>query len=447
MKDRPTGYLHWLLPAMLALSALTVLLSGRDLSRVFLALQEGSVFENPVIVWGQRALSILVLLVSAERVVNHLAARRPMPSPLLAMAFVTYWLGTVASPALFGAHPALSHEFLYPLIMGLVFLLASPQEADKVIDWVRSALFAVLLAGVLLVPVMPSLTLDLSYRQGLIPGLPRLGGLATHSVSLGMYALTFLVCLWCRPFARPWLNRFAWLIGLGVLFFAQSKTAWIAFVICAAALLAVRNGPGTARRLADPRETAFGVVLCIGVIAVVTGVMAAILLGNVEAQASAFLDSSEGAQLVSLTGRDQIWAVALEEWRENPVFGYGPGLWDDAFRASIGMPQATHGHNQFLDTLARSGTVGFVALLLYSVVLLVMSIRYAQATGGFCLALFLFLALRSISEVPILLFGYGTELLVNLLLIISLAAAAASRKPRVRAPTRNAYRVASSSSP
>jgi O-antigen ligase len=186
-------------------------------------------------------------------------------------------------------------------------------------------------------------------------------------------------------------------------------------------------------------------VLVTGFIAVVAAVMAVILLGNVEAQASNFLNSAEGAQLVSLTGRDQIWAVAWEEWREHPVFGYGPGLWDEAFRMSIGMPQATHGHNQFMDTLARSGTVGAVALVIYSLVLLVLSLRYAKATGGLSLALFLALALRSISEVPLLLFGYGTELFVHLLLIITLATAAAGRHQSVPARSRSAYQVAPSS--
>lgn len=443
MKDRPIGYLHWVLPAMLTLAALTVLLSGRDLSRMFTDLQQGSVFENPLVVWGQRALSILVLLVSAERVLSHLILRKPLPSPVLATAFITFWLGTVASPALFGAHPLLSHEFLYPLIMGIAFLLATGPECDKVVDWVRAALFGVLLASVLLVPVKPSLTLDLTYSQGLFPGLPRLGGLAAHPVALGMYAQTFIVCLWCRPFARPWLNRLGWLVGLGVLFFAQSKTSWVAFAICSAVLLLVRNAADASRRMGDTRDNAFGIVLCISVMVLVTAVMGVILAGNVEAQASSFLDTNEGAQLTSLTGRDQIWTVALEEWHQNPVFGYGPALWDEAFRASIGMPQATHGHNEFLDTLARAGTVGGIALVFYAAVLLVMSVRYARVTGGLSLALCLFLALRSISEVPLLLFGYGTELLVNMLLITTLAAAASRRQQKAPAPSPNVYRVAS----
>jgi O-antigen ligase len=443
MTARPTGYLRWILPAMLALGALTVLLSGRNLSMVFVELQSGEVFSNPLIAWGQRALSLVVLAISAERIFAHVSLRQPMPSPLLTGAFVIFWLGTVASPAFFGANPKISHEFLYPLVIGIAFLLATQSERDQVVDSVRDALFLFMLASVILIPINPTMVLDLKYTQGLLPGVPRLGGLAPHPVALGMFVQTFLVCLWCRPFSRPWINRLAWVVGLGVLFFAQSKTAWIAFVLCSIALLVVRTGPGLSRRLGDPRQSAFGIVLCVGVIAVVGAVMGVLLLGNLQTQASTFLDSAEGAQLVTLTGRDQIWAVALDEWRAHPLFGYGPTLWDDAFRASIGMPQATHGHNQLIDTLARSGIVGAAALVFYSLVLLVLSFRYAKATGGLSLALFLALALRCISEVPMLMLGYGPDLLVALLIVITLAAAAGTRRKVVPAPARTNYRVVS----
>jgi O-antigen ligase len=189
-------------------------------------------------------------------------------------------------------------------------------------------------------------------------------------------------------------------------------------------------------------------VVCLGAIVFVGVTVAAILLGVVESRAMSFLDTAEGAQLMTMTGRDQIWAIAMEEWRANQLFGYGPGLWDDAFRASINMPNATNAHNQFLDTLARSGSIGAAALVLYAAVLLVLSVRYAGATGGLSLALFIALALRSISEVPMLLFGYGTELFTHLLLLITIASAASTRTRVLPATARPAgsttnYTVAS----
>jgi O-antigen ligase len=436
-----SGFLYWVFPAMLAVVALTSLLSGRDLSKNFLDLMDGGGTVHPLVPWAQRVVSIILLAASGERIMSHFALHKHMPSPILAITFIGYWFTTVVTSALFGSHPDISHEYLYPLILGCAGLLATAAERDRIIDATRTALFWFLLLGVLLIPVIPTVVLDASYKQGLIPGLPRFGGLAPHPVAMGTFAQLALLCLWVRPFRRRWLNVTAWILGLGVLFIAQSKTAWISFLLCAICLLVVRRGPGMWRRLGDPRESLYGIVVCLSTIVLALSLLGVVLFVNVGAQVEDFTDSAEGAQLISLTGRDQIWAVAREEWHENPVFGYGPSLWDDAFRRSIAMPNATNAHNQFLDTAARSGTVGAVGLVIYAFVLMVMSIRYARATGGFSLALFVSLALLSISEVPLILFGYGTELLAHLLLVITLASAASGRVPSTRTQPRPAYRT------
>jgi O-antigen ligase len=419
------GFLPWMLPLILGLGALAVLLSGRDLARMFLDLATGGGMEfNPAVAWLQRGVSIVLLLISAERLVNHFVMRRPIPSPVLLWVFVLYWLGTVAAPSFLGSHRQFSHEYTYTLLIGVAGLIATDREGDRVVDGARTALFLFIVASFAMAAVNPGMVLDFKYTQGLLPGVPRFGGLANHPVAMGMFAQTFLLCLWVHPFRRKWLTVLAWGIGLAALFLAQSKTSWIAFFLCTIALLAVRRGPAWWRRVGDPREGAFGIVACLAVIAVVGAIVGIFLFADIGDQASNFLNTDEGAQLMTMTGRDQIWAVAREEWHQSPIFGYGPTLWDDAFRASIQMPNATNAHNQFLDTLARSGSVGATALVLYGLVLLVLSVRYARRTGGFSLALFIALALRSVSEVPLLLFGYGTELFTHLLLLITLASAA-----------------------
>jgi len=439
---RDNGYFNWALPLMLAFAAVDVLLSGRDLSMMFAELAGmADSSRSALMPWLQRALSVVLLLASIERISYHFAHHRPVPSLPLAWAYIAYWVCTVAAPALFGAHRLVSHEYTYALVIGLAALLVTTQEIGKIVDTVRSMFFALLLLSVLLVPVWPSLVLDSSYTQGLLPGVPRLGGVAPHPVAMGMYAQMALLLLWARPYASRWVNVLAWVLGLGVLFFAQSKTAWIAFFLCSVTMFLVRNAPTMWKRLADPRDNSMGIAVCLGVMVVGVAVLALALFGDVGGAVDNFVNTDQGAQLMTMTGRDQIWAVAREEWHENPVFGYGPSLWDDDFRRSISMPNATSAHNQFLDTAARSGTVGAVGLVFYAFVLMVMSIRYARATGGFSLALFVSLALLSISEVPLILFGYGTELLAHLLLVITLASAAASRVPATRTQPRPAYRT------
>lgn len=434
--NRSAGFLHWVFPAMLGLGALAFLLSGRDFTQIVGELDLGAEpLRHPAVVWSQRATSILLLGVALERVFSHITLRKSVPSLVLAWTFLIYWLGSVAAPALFGSHPQLSHEYIYSLAICLAAVLATTQERDKVLDTSRNALFAFLLAGVLLIPLTPALVLDTEYTQGVVPGVPRLAGLAAHPVELGMLAQTALLLLLHRSFASTWLNGLSWVLGASALVLAQSKSAWIAFFICMTCILAVRHGNSFWRRLGDPKHQSFGISICLGFIAVVLALLAGILLADLPTEVGEFFDTTEGAQLLSLTGRDRIWAIAMEEWRANPLFGYGPGLWDPAFRASIGMPHATHAHNQFMDMLARSGSVGAGALVLYAGVLLVLAVRYAKDTGGLSLALFLALALRSITEVPLYLFSYGTDLFIHLLLIVTLASAAGAR--RYVAPVRD----------
>lgn len=444
-RPRSTGLLHWIFLAMIGLIALSIFMSGRDLSVLFLNLSVSTESpRQPLVAWVQRGVSLLLLLAAAEQIANHFALGRRVPSPLLLMAFVTYWLGTVGSPAVFGANPELSHDLLYALATGTACCMVHPPEREHIIRFARNALFALMLAGVLLIPLRLPMVMDMSYSQGLIPGLPRFGGLTPHPVGQGMLAQIALLLLWSQPYERRWLNRFAWALGLFVLFIAQSKTAWGAFAACALVMLMVRHGARFWQRVGDPRgSNGFGVVVCLAVILAVLGTATWMLVGDALGRAADFAGSRDGAELMSLTGRDRIWAAALDEWRHSPVFGYGLSIWDAAYRATIGMPQATHAHNQFLDDLARSGYVGATALVLYAATLLVLSLRHARTSGGLSLALFLAVALRSVSEVPLSLLGYGTELFTHLLLLVTLASAASERRETVvrAAPLR--YGVAS----
>jgi O-antigen ligase len=180
----------------------------------------------------------------------------------------------------------------------------------------------------------------------------------------------------------------------------------------------------------DPQRSTAGVVLSLAFMVMVAAVFALVVFGNLGYHVTMFLDTPKGAQLTSMTGRDRIWVVAMEEWQNNRLFGYGPGMWDTDFRAAIKMPYATHAHNQFVDTLARSGLVGATSLVLYAVCLLVLSFARARETRGLSLALFLSLSLMSISEVPLLMLGYSNDLVFHLLLVATLAA-----NPRMQSRT------------
>lgn len=439
-----TVFMPWVLPAMLALVAAGVMLSGRDLSQMYAELAAGGNGSyNPAMDWLQRGVSVLLLLASGERILRFFGSGRPLPSVPLVASYSVYWVATVAFTALLGAHPSVGHEYAYSLVIGFAMMLTTGEELPAILQRARDALFVLMVVSVALVPVDPSMVLDASYTQGLLPGVPRLGGVAPHPVALGMFAQTGLLLLCAYPYRSRLVNLMAWGLGLGVLFFAQSKTAWIAFVLCSACLLLVRGGARAWQRLGDPRDNSFGILACLGAMLVGAGLLVLLVFDDVGDKIASFFDTQEGAQLMSLTGRDQIWAVAWEEWHAHPWFGYGPTLWDEDFRNAIAMPNATSAHNQFMDTLARSGTVGAIALVVYAAVLLWLSLRHARDTRGLSIALFIALALRSVSEVPLLLFGYGSELFIHLLLVVTLAAGAAQRRGLAAAPAgRRGSRVA-----
>lgn len=423
---RSQGYMHFVFYAILIIGALGIFFSGRSLNSEAEVIVPDAPAGNALVALIQPLGSLLMLVLAGERVVAHLVQRHKIVdmSPVLLFAFVLFWTGTVASPAVWGAHPGFAHNYVYPLVIGVAAIWSSGEESDRAIKAVRDALVLLMVTGLLLIPFKTSLVLDTSYTQGYLPGVPRFGGLTPHPVEMGSLAQVCLLCLMVRPYHRAWLNRAAWALALVVFFLAQSKTAWLGFLVCSACIVAIRSGPLFWRRFSDPLHPEFG-VLCASVF--MAGVLALtlfLMFGHMDTKMNNFLSSPEGEQLSSLTGRIKIWAVAYDEWLRHPVFGYGPSIWDESFRESIDMPFATHAHNQFMDVLSRSGLIGAVSFVIYALVLLILSVRYARASTGLTLALFLVIAVQSISDIPLTMFGYNDDLVVHLLLLTTLAGAA-----------------------
>ena len=422
------GYLHGVIPALLAVMAAGVWLGGRDLTSNFLLPEfKPDPPRPPLLDALQPAVSLLLLAVSFERILSRAllpgaAARERDPVPVaLPMGFLGFWLGTTASPAVLGAHPAWSHDLIYPLVIGLAATLASAGDTEKVLRGARNSLLLLMLAGAVLIAIEPTRVLDRNYQQGWIAGLPRFGGLATHPVAMGLLAQLGLLCLLARPLPRRWLNRAAWLLGLCVLVLAQSKTAWLAFMLCSAVVMLARIGPGLKIQLAQVTPPAGVLLLLTLALLMVLTLLLALGLGDFT-WIERLLNTPEGQQLASFTGRDRIWAIAWEEWQSHRAFGWGPQIWGEAYRQSIGLANATHAHNQLMDTLSRAGSVGAVCLLLYAGLLSLLALRHYRSTQGLSVALVLALWLRAGSEVPLLLMGYGPDLIAHMLLLVVLAA-------------------------
>jgi O-antigen ligase len=79
------------------------------------------------------------------------------------------------------------------------------------------------------------------------------------------------------------------------------------------------------------------------------------------------------AAVASDVGRVEIWRIAWEVFKSRPIFGVGPGVFGEAFRAHVspayvvvrhtGLAAADHAHNQILQVLATTGVVGLLGYL------------------------------------------------------------------------------------
>ena len=446
-KDREYGLIPYIFYPAIFVAVLGVLLSGRNLH-----LPLESVFaassKHPLVAWASRATSLFLLVAAGERIGKRFVqyGRKPdTPTPLV-IAFWSYFLTNVVSSALFGTYPWFSHEYLYVALAGYAALLATQAEGNTAIRSARNALFVFLVVSALCIAWRPEMVFWRDY-EGLIPWLTlRYAGLSTHPNTLGPMVIVFLLCLWKSPYSARLSNLLGWTIGCASLLFAQSKTSWIAFVLCAVVFAYFRHGGSLAQRSFDfRRPLLLGSFLLLAMLTTcVIGVV--FMFGGAGEIVAGFFETRLGAGLLTLTGRDQIWDVAVQEWRSNPLFGYGLTLWNDDYRAQIGMPLAFHAHNQLYQSLASAGIIGVAGLAIYAVALFWFVLKTTKASQGLTLALFTLLLIQSISEVPLsMTSGYAPVQFTHLLLLVVLASQlASSHAERVGAKRSPRYGLISS---
>ena len=173
---------------------------------------------------------------------------------------------------------------------------------------------------------------------------------------------------------------------------AQSKTAWAAGFVVLPLLAWSRYG----RAPTGGMRISFA--LCL--ISVLVAATLVLMFGNLDKLWLKLAGGQVGSDVSSLSGRAQIWLAALDAWRANPLFGYGPTAWGPLHRLSIGMPFAFSAHNQFLQSLSGAGTLGLLSLLTYLGLLSVCAWRASAATRGVSLALLVIVLLRCMTEAP-----------------------------------------------
>ncbi len=346
------------------------------------------------------SLSILVAKLFSQK-------QKQLTGWILLVSFVVYFFTNLIVNAAFGAESKIVHNNLYALPILLACFIVNGDATEKLVRYAKYALIAIMLVSVAFIPILPDVTLQQGYK-GLLPGVNfRLWGVGSHANSLGPLALVSLILLLAQPISRRWIHHFALIITFLVLILAQSKTAILAAFFALPVMIHYRYS-GLLQASSKKRGANILAILLFGGVPFILSAffLSAMFmdLGSLSHTLARFGDDS---QISTLTGRDVIWRVAIDEWLRNPVFGYGPTMWDLDYRDRIGLAYAFSAHNQFLQSLGSAGLIGLVGFLFYLVVLGHFAITAAKQTKGASLAIYLIVLLRSISEAP---FALGTIL-------------------------------------
>ncbi len=387
-----------LVPALLLLVAAGTLVTGaltpRDLS-----LGEGA----PIWAAGgdQPAFHVSRVVTAAALLASALVSARvilvrgfPRAGLGLWLAYLCFIGSNFLLPGLAGREPGLDLRLLLPPIAFTAVYFARAVPMARLVALAQGTMIAFVHAGLAAAVLQPSQALA-AYLEGVIPGLPvRLYGVGGGATSLGALSSTFLAVELVAPSRSRWRPLHLFAAG-AALVLTQAKTSWL-FLLLVAGALAVRalwRRPGWLGLGHGPSARATHGLLLIGAVAALIALGAAVG-GRLEVGSV-----PGGENLTTLTGRTYIWTTSLRAWLDDPVFGYGLGLWEsERFRATWGP--FDHAHNQLLHALASAGLVGLLGLLVYLGVAAAAAWRAARASPA-PLVLLAGVAFLCLSNVPL----------------------------------------------
>lgn len=399
IRKEPIGWMFVLFAIAIVVGPIT---SGRNLSGASI-FYEADLEVYGEWIWIGRFANIGIFLLSVECLVRFIFSRnKPQVFgwPLFA-AFVCYILTNNVVNGIWGTVPQLSYQSFTMIVAMLAVTIVASHSTRRLLWFAKVAVLGILLLSLATGVVNPAIVLQQGYTEGLMS--IRYWGLATHPNTLSPLIVCMLCCLWVEPFQRVWINRVVWLFGLASLLLTQSKTAILACFVLFSILVFYRYRDGatlTPGKEAKSGNT-FVRLLLIGSMVAIAALLVAQLAFDISRLAEASVSTRAGRRALTLSSRDLIWTFALAEWRANPWFGYGPLIFEPRYRMMIGIPQAFHAHNQFMQSLGAAGYVGVAGLFVFVATLGIYAWRAARFSGGLSLGLFAFIFLRSITEVPL----------------------------------------------
>ncbi|MCZ4518046.1 O-antigen ligase family protein [Rhodococcus ruber] len=300
---------------------------------------------------------------------------------LLTATLVAFY-GTLLTSAYFGAFPAGVTEipdayWATPLIV-ISFVSHGTYTFEWLTQQIRWTLRIIVALSLVAIAMLPN-AFNTDESRTLL-GFSRLEGILPHPNAMAAVAGMSIVAELAHRRASWWLAP-----SLIALALAQSSTGWVGLVLAVPFLL---GRLGKAFRISLLVIASSAALLYMAVPLIFADRVKALLPPNYQ----------------TLNGRTEIWEAAIVGgYRGNEVFGYGPQLLDDAFRA-VWAPSFTVGgqaHNQIVQTLAGQGVLGLVALVAMLVVMVGIGLRFWREGGGLGMAATVLLVARMSTETPL----------------------------------------------
>ncbi len=279
----------------------------------------------------------------------------------------------------------LTHALFRPHLMISAVMLGVAQQRGEFLSVAKWGSLAWIVASLLAAVIAPDWAMFESgaMMDGPLP-FPRLYGVGANPNGLAPVALLFLYLEYFIPSGR-FLRLLGSTLAVAVIVMTQSKTIWGIAVVSAYVLYVYRRAAATVPARLWVR---FGA----GALAIALAIAAAVASGD------AFAGNVD---FKTLTGRTVLWSAAFTAWASSPIFGYGPTLWNEDFRAQFLRTEASfagHSHNLYVQQLAESGLVGFVLLLLFLGILAQTAWTARHASRGLSLALLLDVLISGVTE-------------------------------------------------
>jgi exopolysaccharide production protein ExoQ len=243
-----------------------------------------------------------------------------------------------------------------------------------------------------------------SYTDSWI-GLPiRLYGTSSHPNGLAGIALVCIILSRLQTKHTFWfyLNN---TIAILIIVLSQSKSVWITIIIWLFLEWLIKN-------FSTHRQFIVRFAITIVILFLIIATYILIFQKNIIFE---LFDLN-----ITLNGRVNIWQITIDTWLNNPIFGYGPNLWNLTFRQGYGYLWAGQAHNQFLQTLGESGLFGICALLVYFVVITKVGSKFAFASFFSTFGIVIALVIRSFFESPFSIYNIDESFLIHAVFFVIL---------------------------